>query len=98
MKFIKENFPLVVILILCIYMAILGFLVIEQTPPTRTEFAEMISQTNTTAVFATNDGHLFAAEVGVLLELYTDYIIVFDTNKTADRTDDEILSVSKLIE
>lgn len=97
MKFIKENFPIVVILMLCIYMAILGFLVIEQTPPTRTEFAEMISQTNTTAVFITEDGHIFAAEVGELLELYTDYIIVFDTNKTTDRTDDVILSVSKLI-
>lgn len=97
MKFIKENFPIVVILMLAIYMAILGFLVFEQTPPTRTEFAEMISQTNTTAVFVTNDGHLFVADVGELLELHTDYILVFDTNKTADRTDDEILSVSKLI-
>lgn len=97
MKFIKENFPIVVILMLAIYMAILGFLVLEQTPPTRTEFAEMISQTDTTAIFATEDGHLFSAEVGELLELHTDYIIVFDTNKTADRTDDEILSVSKLI-
>ena len=94
MKFIKENFPIVVILMLCIYMAILGFLVIEQTPPTRTEFAEMISQTNTTAVFVTNDGHLFSADVG---ELHTNYILVFDTNKTADRTDDEILSVSKIV-
>ena len=70
----------------------------NEVGPTRTEFAEMISQTNTTAVFVTNDGHLFAAEVGELLELYTDYIIVFDTCGTADRTDDEILSVSKLIE
>ena len=98
MKFIKENFPIVVILMLCLYMTILGFLVIEQTPSTRTEFAEMVSQTNTTAVFITEDGHLFSADVGELLELHTDYIIVFDTNKTADRTDDELLSVSKLIE
>ena len=97
MKIIKENMPIVIILILCIYMVILGFLFIEPTPSTRTEFAEMISQTNTTAVFVTEDGHLFAVEVGELLELHTDYIIVFDTNKTADRTDDEILSVSKLI-
>lgn len=97
MKFIKENFPIVVILMLCIYMAILGFLVIEQTPPTRTEFAEMISQTNTTAVFITEDGHLFVAEVGELLELYEDYVIVFDTCGTADRTDDIILSISKEI-
>ena len=97
MKIIKENLPIVIILMLCVYMVILGFLFIKPTPPTRTEFAEMISQTNTTAVFVTEDGHLFAADVGELLELHTDYIIVFDTNKTADRTDDEILSISKLI-
>lgn len=95
MKFIKENFPIVVILMLCIYMAILGFLVIEQTPPTRTECAEMVSQTNTTAVFITEDGNLFIADVGELLELYGDYIIIFDTCGTADRTDDIILSISK---
>lgn len=98
MKFIKENFPIVTILILCIYMFALCILFIEPTPSTRTEFAEMISQTNTTTVFVTEDGHLFSTDVGELLELHTNYILVFDTNKTADRTDDEILSVSKLIE
>ena len=66
-------------------------------PPTRTEFAEMVSQTDTTAVFITEDGNLFIADVGELLELHTNYILVFDTNKTTDRTDDEILSVSKLV-
>lgn len=97
MKFIKENLPIVIILMLCVYMVILGFLFIEPTPSTRTEFAEMVSQTNTTAVFVTEDGHLFSADVGELLELHTNYILVFDTNKTADCTDDEILSVSKIV-
>ena len=97
MKFIKENMPIVIILILCIYMFALCVVFGKPTPPTRTEFAEMVSQTNTTAVFVTEDGHLFSADVGELLELHTNYILVFDTNKTADRTDDEVLSVSKLI-
>ena len=57
----------------------------------------MVSQTDTTAVFITEDGNLFIADVGELLELHTNYILVFDTNKTADRTDDVILSVSKLV-
>jgi hypothetical protein len=97
MKMQKINTILCIVLgIACIALAI-GLANMDTVPPTRTEFAEMISQTNTTAVFVTEDGHLFAAEVGELLELYTDYIIVFDTNRTADRTDDEILSVSKLI-
>lgn len=72
--------------------------VLDDTPPAEiVVFGTMISQTNTTAVFATEDGHLFSVDVGELLGLHTDYILVFDTNKTADRTDDVILSVSKNI-
>lgn len=97
MKTIKENLPIVIILILNLYMSILALVFIDSAPPTRTEFAEMVSQTNTTAMFVTEDGHLFSADVGELLELHTNYILVFDTNKTADRTDDVVLSVSKLV-
>lgn len=97
MKIIKENLPIVMILMLGLFMIIFGIWFIDPIPPTRTEFAEMISQTDTTAVFATEDGHLFSVDVGELLELHTNYILVFDTNKTTDRTDDEILSISKLI-
>ena len=98
MKKVSKNF-LIVLLTLLLATSIIAIIkTFNEVEPIRTEFAEMISQTNTTAVFVTEDGHLFAAEVGELLELYTDYIIVFDTCGTADRTDDEILSVSKLIE
>lgn len=95
MKIIKENLPIVIIFMLCIYMFALCILFGNPTPPTRTEVAEMVSQTDTTAVFITEDGNLFIADVGELLELHTDYIIVFDTCKTKDRTDDIILSISK---
>ena len=96
-----EKISKIFLCILLILILITSFFAVLDTfnevEATRTEFAEIISQTNTTAVFVTEDEHLFIADVGELLELHTDYILVFDTNKTADRTDDVILSISKLI-
>lgn len=72
-----------------------GVLFGSNIPPTRIEYGELMAQTNSIATFFNEDRGFFTVEVGELLELYEDYVIVFDTCGTADRTDDVVLSISK---
>ena len=86
----------IVLGIACIALAI-GLANYNPIPPVEVEYGELMAQTNSIATFFNEDRGFFTIAVGELLELYEDYVIVFDTCGTADRTDDEILSVSKLI-
>ena len=67
----------------------------SNTPPVEVEYGELMAQTNSIATFFNEDRGFFTIAVGELLELYEDYVIVYDTCGTADRTDDIILSISK---
>lgn len=82
--------------IIAILVALSIFAAHEETPTERTEVALMVRQVDTEVLFET-DGHLFAAEVDELLDLGGYYQLTFDTKGTADRMDDEIISISHII-
>lgn len=82
------------IFIIAILVALSLFIVYESPPLERSEVALMVRQVDTEVLFETN-GHLFTAEVDELLNLGSYYHLTFDTKGTADRADDEIISISK---
>ena len=82
------------IFIIAILVALSLLILYEETPLERSEVALMVRQVDTEVLFETN-GYLFTAEVDELLDLGSYYHLTFDTKGTADRADDEIISIRK---